>query len=283
MYILDGMLKQHSDLEPDVVHADTQGQSLPVFCLSYVLGIELMPRIRNWKELQLYRASSAQKLGKLGKLLSQTIDWKLIERHLPEILRLAISIRQGRVLPSTILKRLNSYSRQNPFYAAMCELGKVVRTLFLMRYLGDLEVRRQVLYTTNKVEQFNAFSKWVTFGGEGKILENHRDRQRKRIKYIHLVTNYLIYHNVYQLTKVLKQLEAEGHEIPTEALPFINPYMTRHINRLGRYVLNLERDVPEADYGYKPGGALEGDLHLLETVGEPLSPLELDAPESEIE
>jgi len=257
VYILDGMLKQQSDLEPNVVHADTQGQSLPVYCLSYVLGIELMPRIRNWRELQLYRASSGQKLGKLGKLLSQTIDWKLIERHLPEILRLAISIRQGRVLPSTILKRLNSYSRQNPFYAAMCELGKVVRTLFLMRYLGDLEVRRQVLYTTNKVEQFNAFSKWVTFGGEGKILENHRDRQRKRIKYIHLVTNCLIYHNVYQLTEVLKQLEAEGHEIPTEALPFINPYMTGHINRLGKYVLNLERSVPDADYVYKPGGALE--------------------------
>ena len=27
-------------------------------------------------------------------------------------------------------------SRQNPFYAAMCELGKVIHTLFLMRYLG---------------------------------------------------------------------------------------------------------------------------------------------------
>ena len=119
-----------------------------------------MPRIRNWKELQLYRASSGQKLGKLGKLLSRTIDWKFIERHPPEIiLRLAISIRQGRVLPLTVFKRLTSYSRQNPFYAAMCELGKVVRTLFLMRYLGDLEVRRQILYTTNKVEQFNAFSK----------------------------------------------------------------------------------------------------------------------------
>ena len=124
-------------------------------------------------------------------------------------------------------------------------------------------MRRQVLYTTNKVEQFNAFSKWVTFGGEGKILENHRDRQRKRIKYIHLVTNCLIYHNVYQLTEVLKQLEAEGHEIPTEALPFINPYMTGHINRLGRYVLNLERSVPEADYGYKPGGALEREDPLV--------------------
>jgi len=79
---------------------------------------------------------------------------------------------------------------------------------------------------------------------------------------------------VYQLTEVLKQLEAEGHEIPTEALSFINPYMTGHINRLGRYVLNLERSVPEADYGYKPGEALERSGVSLERATKPSSVLE---------
>lgn len=200
-------------------------------------------------------------------LLSQTIDWKLLERYLPELLRLAVSIKLGRVMPSTILKRLNSYSRQNPFYGALCELGKVVRTLFLLLYLGDLKVRRRVLYTTNKIEQYNAFTGWVSFGGEGKMLENHRDRQRKRLKYVHLVTNCLIYHNVYQLTEVLKTLEAEGYEIPTECLPFINPYMTGHLNRLGTYTLNLERDVPDADYGFKPGGGISRESPGQEEAG----------------
>jgi hypothetical protein len=47
VYILDGLLKNRSDIQPDTVHADTQGQSTPVFGLAYLLGIELMPRIRN--------------------------------------------------------------------------------------------------------------------------------------------------------------------------------------------------------------------------------------------
>jgi len=79
---------------------------------------------------------------------------------------------------------------------------------------------------------------------------------------------------VYQLTEVLKQLEAEGHEIPTEALSFINPYMTGHINRLGKYVLDLERKVPEADYGYKPGGVFERGGVSLERATQPRSALE---------
>jgi len=33
--------------------------------------------------------------------------------------------------------------------------------------------------------------------------------------------------------------------------------MAGHINRLGRYVLNLKRTIPEADYSYKPGEVLK--------------------------
>jgi hypothetical protein len=32
--ILDGLLKNRSDIQPDTVHADTQGQSTPVFGLA---------------------------------------------------------------------------------------------------------------------------------------------------------------------------------------------------------------------------------------------------------
>ena len=38
VYILDGLLKNISELQPDTLHADTQGQSEPVFGLAYLLG-----------------------------------------------------------------------------------------------------------------------------------------------------------------------------------------------------------------------------------------------------
>ena len=55
VYILDGLLANDSDVQPDAVHADTQGQSLPVFGLAALLGFELLPRIRNWQDLIFYR------------------------------------------------------------------------------------------------------------------------------------------------------------------------------------------------------------------------------------
>jgi Tn3 transposase DDE domain len=53
VYILDGLLKNTSALQPDTLHADTHGQSAPVFGLAALLGIQLMPRMRTWNDVTL--------------------------------------------------------------------------------------------------------------------------------------------------------------------------------------------------------------------------------------
>ncbi len=55
IYILDGLLANTSDIQPEIVHGDTQAQSYPVFGLAHMLGIQLMPRIRNIKDLTFFR------------------------------------------------------------------------------------------------------------------------------------------------------------------------------------------------------------------------------------
>src|SRR5699024_11236491 len=56
IHILDILMNQKTPIQPNILHADTQGQSATVFGLSALLGIELMPRIRNWKDLKLFRS-----------------------------------------------------------------------------------------------------------------------------------------------------------------------------------------------------------------------------------
>jgi hypothetical protein len=62
IYILEGLLKNTSDLQPTTVHGDTQAQSTPVFGLAHLLGIKLMPRIRNWKDLTFFPSFQGRSL-----------------------------------------------------------------------------------------------------------------------------------------------------------------------------------------------------------------------------
>jgi hypothetical protein len=89
-------------------------------------------------------------------------------------------------------------------------------------------------------------------GGEGVITENSRDEQRKVIKYNHLVANCLIFHNIWSLTRIVRELQRDGKEVPEEALACISPYLTEHINRFGNYTLNMDRKPPQPDYGFAP-------------------------------
>src|SRR5215813_1878458 len=224
-----------TDLHPDIVHADTQGQSTAIFGLAYLLGIRLMPRIRNWKDLTFFRPSKHARYQHIDSLFTDPINWRLIETFLPDMLRVGLSIKAGRLTPSIILRRLGTYSRKNRLYFAMRELGRVIRTGFLLQYLADADLRRTILGAMNKSESFNGFLKWLFFGGEGIIMENRRDEQRKIVKYNHLVANLLIFHNVVTMTKVIRQLVAEEQRVSAEALAFVSPYQTQHVNRFGNY------------------------------------------------
>jgi len=245
VYIIEGLLKNTSDIQPDTVHADTQGQSAPVFALAYLLGIKLMPRIRNWHDLVFYRPSKDVSYEHIDALFRGEIDWELIETHWKDLLRVVLSIKAGKISSSMLLRKLGNYSRKNRLYLAFRELGRVVRTVFLLRYISDIELRDQITATTNKVEAYNGFAKWLFFGGEGVIADNDPEEQEKIIKYNDLVANAVIFHNVVDQTRILRELKQEGFPVNREDVAMLSPYVTSHIKRFGDYIIDADA-VPEA-------------------------------------
>lgn len=250
VYLLDILQNNKSEIQPDTFHGDTQSQNGPIFGLSYLLGINLMPRIRNWKDLTLYKPYETSSYRHIGELFTDTIDWNLIEENFPSMLRVALSIKEGKITPSTILKKLGTYSRKNKLYLAFRELGRAIRTMYLMKYIRDVKLRSTIQAATNKSEGFNGFSKWIAFGNDGVIRENSRDEQRKVIKYNHLVANCLIFYNTCMLTHIIGDLKAEGYVIEDETLEALSPYLTHHINRFGKYKLDLERKPIDIRYDF---------------------------------
>jgi len=243
VYILDGLLKNTSHLQPDTVHADTQGQNEPVFGLSYLLGIKLMPRIRNWNKLNFYKADDNQVCKHIESLFTDTIDWKLLQTHWKDLMQVVISIQQGKVLPSMILRKLGTDSRKNKLYKAFRELGRVIRTIFLLEYVSSQKMQRTISSQTNKIESFHAFHDWISFGGT-TITTGDPIEQQKRNQYIDLVANAVMLHNVIDLTKVVKGIKREDEDFKMEYLKYLSPYLTGHIKRFGQYVLDLD-DLPE--------------------------------------
>lgn len=247
-YLFDGIIANTSDIQADTVHGDTHAQNEVVFGFSKLLSIHLMPRIRNFKHLRYYKASKEDKYKYIEDIFAdETINWELIRTHYYDMLRIIMSISSGKLKASVILRKLSSKSRKNKLYFAFRELGRVIRTIFLLNYINDVDMRQYIQAGTCKSEEYNAFIKWVRFGDGGTISDNMRYEQRKIIKYGRLISNMLMLHTVACLTKVVNEV-SQVQVIAEEILKHQSPFHSEHINRLGIFPVAEDRKVMDLEF-----------------------------------
>lgn len=251
IYILDAIYSQLKQDIPYILHGDTHAQNSVVFGLSFLLGIKLMPRIRTWQDIKFYKASKEYTYEHIEDLFTKdSINWDLIQKHLPDTLQVAQSIMAGVIKPSTILRRLGTANQKSKLFQAFNALGRVVRTITLLEYVSDKELRHIIQGATSKCEQFNKFAKWLHFA-QDFIKQNKRDEQQKIIKYNHLIAVLLTFHNAYSMTEGLVDMEKEGIVIPPEVVASLSPYRTRHVRRFGEFQVS-EEATKILDFELKP-------------------------------
>jgi TnpA family transposase len=243
VHILDALMKNRSTIQPDTLHADTQGQSEPVFGLCRLLGIKLMPRMRGLSDAVFYRPSKPIRYQHIDALFGDEIDWDLIATHARDMIQVVLSIQAGRVMPSMLLRKLGTYNRKSLLYRAFRELGRVERTLFLLRFISSTEVRRVIRAETTKIETYNEFLDWVCFGGP-VVKSGDPVEQEKQLKYASLVANAVMLSNVADLTEVLCDMANDGQPVTADLAACISPYLREHIRRFGRFSLDMA-DLPE--------------------------------------
>jgi TnpA family transposase len=242
VHILDGLLKNRSAIQPDTLHADTQGQSEPVFGLCRLLGIKLMPRMRGLSDATFYRPAKSIRYQHIDALFGAPIDWELIATHARDMIQVVLSIQAGVVMPSMLLRKLGTCNRRSRLYRAFRELGRVERTLFLLRFISSVEVRRTIRAETTKIEAYNDFLDWVCFGGP-VIRSGDPVEQEKQLKYASLVANAIMLSNVADLTGALSSMAEDGHPVTPGLVACLSPYTREHIRRFGQYVLDMD-DLP---------------------------------------
>lgn len=240
VYVIEGLMKAGLSVQADTVYSDTHGQSETVFAFTHLAGIQLMPRIRNWKDLRFYRPEKGMRFRHIDRLFSDVVDWKLIRDHWRDLMQVSISIQAGKIASPMLLRKLSQEGRHNRLFAAARELGRVLRTVYLLRWISSKEMRQEVSATTNKIESYHAFTKWLDFGGD-VINENDPNEQQKRVRFIDLVASSVILQNTVDMMRVLQEMYADGEPVSAADVEYLSPYMTSGIKRFGNYHLDLKR------------------------------------------
>ena len=238
-YVLDEILDNETEL-PIVEHTtDTAGYTELVFALFDLLGLQFSPRIRDIGDQQLYRMDRQGTYRHLEPALGGVIQQDLILKHWDDMLRLAGSLKLGWVTASLYIGKLQSYPRQSSLTQALQAYGRLVKTIFILRYLDSEAYRRRINRQLNKGESLHALRQFLFFANEGKIRRRDDEDQRVQAGCLNLMTNVVVAWNTVRMAKVIEDLKAEGEPVADEDIAYLSPARYGHINPYGRYSFDV--------------------------------------------
>lgn len=238
-YLLDGILDNETELTILEHTTDTAGYTEVIFALFNLLGLSFAPRIRDVGGQQLYRVKRQMSDATLKPLFKRRIDRQLILDHWDEMLRVAGSLKQGWVTASLFIGKLRSFPEPNRLLQALQEYGRLIKTLFILRYLNQEDYRRRINRQLNRGESIHALRRFLLFARQGELRRRKQEELANQSHCLTLVTNAVIVWNTIYMAAVLEYLKQEGYPISEEDIAHLSPARFEHINPYGKYRFNL--------------------------------------------
>ncbi|MGM0878172.1 MAG: Tn3 family transposase [Bacillota bacterium] len=239
VHVIDGLLHHESELNIEEHYTDTAGYTDQVFGLSHLLGFRFAPRLRDLSDTRLYVLDKPGEFPRIETLLKGRINTKVILENYDDVIRLAHSIREGKVSGSLIMGKLGSYSRQNRLATALREMGRIEKTIFILDYISNEAIRRRIQRGLNKGEAMNALARALFFGKRGELRERALQDQLQRASALNIIINAISVWNTVYLTEATKVMSEKGI-LQDQMIKHISPLGWEHINFLGEYTFDLK-------------------------------------------
>ena len=230
-HVLDGLLYHESELQIYDHSTDTAGYTEQMFALTYLLGFNFKPRIKNLEQQQLYAFENIE----IDNRKFKKINEKVILENYNEIVRMIESIKCGKVKASLILNKINSYNRDNGVAKGLKEIGRVLKTKYILEYFSDGNLRKEVQQMLNKGESINSVARLMFFGKNGRLNESSIENQLEKASCLNILLSSLIVWNSRYLEKVYSIVKNEEW-FNEEEFKRVSPLGTQHVNFLGKYI-----------------------------------------------
>lgn len=197
-----------------------------------------MPRIRDLKDQQLYRVNRKADYGVFTPLLTKTVDMDIVEEQWEAMLRVALSLKRRTAPAHVIVQRLTNSYPADRLSKAFTNLGRILKTQYILRYLTDPQLRQTVQLQLNKGEYRHKLPRRVFFADQGEFTTGDYEEIMNKATCLSLVSNAILYWNTIKINDIVESLRAQGEIVEDKTLAHISLLPYRHVIPNGAYFVD---------------------------------------------
>jgi hypothetical protein len=236
---------------PDAQPAGYCGLGGPRVGSLRLTGIQLSPRLRDLDDRQLCKLiTDARIYPRPDAQPTGPIDLTRLLARWDDLAHLAGSLKRGYMTASLLISRLQASPRQGQLTRLLQEYGRLVNTIFVLRYLVEGALRHRIRAQLNKGEKLHGLRKFLLFAREGMVSQPHEEGQGDQVACLHLLTHAVIIWNTVYMQDTLETFRHEGYPMQKEDLVRLWPTRFAHVHRYGKYVFKVE--TARARTGLRP-------------------------------
>ena len=240
LYVLDGILENNTILKIREHTTDTHGYTEIIFALCYLLGYYFMPRIRDLKDQQLYRVERNVNYGVFTPLLNKTADLDIVEEQWDEMIHVATSLKERTAPAHVIVERLTNSFPSDRLAKAFTNLGRIIKTEYILRYITDKDLRRTVQLQLNKGEYRHNLPRWIFFANQGEFTTGDYLEIMNKASALSMVSNAILYWNTSRISNIVDELRKQGETVDDDLLAHISLLPYKHVLPNGTYFIEQE-------------------------------------------
>lgn len=232
-YVLTSLLENKTSLNPVFHSTDTHGFTEHIFALCYLLGFGFHPRLKDLAEQRLYRIDKSTVYAEIDDLFTSSISFEVIKNYWNEIVRIIYALKHGLTPARVIIQKLAN--RTDGVSKAIRALGKIIKTIYILRYIADPNLRYKVHLHLNQGESRHQLAKKLFFLNRGVFKTGDLEEIMNKASCLSFLSNAILLWNTHNIQQIVGRLRSSGHSIATEHLRKVSALMLKHIQIHGTY------------------------------------------------
>ena len=240
-YVLDIVYNNTSDLNITAVSGDMHSVNRVNFAFMNLFNYDFMPRFTKFYDkandhLVAFKSFKSYKNDLIKP--AHFINKELIINEWDNIRRIMVSLARKEASQSCIIRKLSSYAKKNNTLKALVEYDKIIMSIYMLKYIDDIELRRNVHRALNRGEAFHQLRSALLQVSGKKILGRTDNSLEISNQCNRVLAGCIIFYNASLLSELLQLAELNKNESLAEKIKQLSPVAWQHISFIGNFTFS---------------------------------------------